>query len=160
MKQRSIQDLLSEHRFFRGLPEAALGHLAGCGRNEVYRSGRFLAREGQPADRFFVVRSGRAAIETHGPGTGGLCIQTVEADGVIGWSWLIAPHRWAFDVRCLAETHVIALDGSCLRRKCEQNPAMGFELVKRFAGILVDRLTATRLQLLDVYGAAPPRALR
>jgi hypothetical protein len=47
----------------------------------------------------------------------------------------------------------IALDGKCLRTKCEQNHDLGYELLKRFSQIMSRRLDATRLQLLDVYGA-------
>jgi len=41
-----------------------------------------------------------------------------------------------------------------LRGKCEQDPALGYELMKRFMPVIVERLQATRFRLLDVYGDA------
>jgi CRP-like cAMP-binding protein len=71
---------------------------------------------------------------------------------VLGWSWLFPPYRWHFDARALELTRAIALDGKCLREKCEEDHDLGYELVKRVAQIIMERLQATRLQLLDVYG--------
>jgi hypothetical protein len=72
---------------------------------------------------------------------------------VLGWSWLIPPYFWRFDARVLEMTRAIALDGKCLRAKCEQNHDLGYELLKRFTNMMDQRLQATRLQLLDVYAA-------
>jgi hypothetical protein len=71
---------------------------------------------------------------------------------ILGWSWLIPPYNWHFDARAVELTRAIALDGKCLRNKCEQDHDLGYELLKRFAHIMEQRLQATRLQLLDVYG--------
>ena len=49
-------------------------------------------------------------------------------------------------------TRAIALDGKCLRGKCDDDHSLGYELMKRFAHIMEERLQATRLQLLDLYG--------
>ena len=74
-------------------------------------------------------------------------------EDVLGWSWLIPPYRWRFDARAIDLTRAIALDGKCLRGKCDQDPRLGYELLKRVAAIMAERLHATRLQMLDVYGA-------
>jgi hypothetical protein len=50
---------------------------------------------------------------------------------------------------------VISFDGACLRGKCDADHAFGYELMQRFALKMLERLQATRLQLLDVYGHAP-----
>lgn len=152
MKVQSIEALLRGQAFFNGLPDAHLANVAGCGKNEVFPTETFLAREGRSAEHFFVLRSGRVAVEIHGAGRS-YRVQTAAAGEVVGWSWLFPPHQWAFDVRALEETHAIVLDGKCLRAKCEADPALGYQLMKRFAGILVQRLSATRMQLLDVYGS-------
>jgi hypothetical protein len=46
----------------------------------------------------------------------------------------------------------VLFDGTCLRDKAESDHDLGYELMKRFAARMVERLQATRLQLLDVYG--------
>ena len=79
-------------------------------------------------------------------------IQSREAGEVTGWSWLIPPYRWHFDARAMDLTRAIALDGKCLREKFEKDHDLGYELMKRFALVIAERLDATRFQLMDVYG--------
>jgi hypothetical protein len=71
---------------------------------------------------------------------------------VLGWSWLGPPHRWLFEGRAVTLVRAIALDGACLREKCEANHDLGYELLKRVTHVIADRLAAARLQLLDLYG--------
>jgi len=78
-------------------------------------------------------------------------IETLEEGDILGWSWLIPPYLWRFDARIVEPTRAIALDGKCLRMKCDENHDLGYELLKRFAHIVTQRLQATRLQLLDIY---------
>ncbi len=81
-----------------------------------------------------------------------MIIETLGPGEVVGWSWLFPPYRWHFDAVALEPVRAVALDGLCLHAKCEENPRLGFDLTRRFAGVLVDRLQATRLRLLDMYG--------
>ena len=84
-----------------------------------------------------------------------ITVETVSEGDVLGWSWLFAPYKWTFDARALELTRVIALDAVCLRGKCEEDAHFGYEMLKRFSEIVVQRLQATRLQLLDVYNVRP-----
>ncbi len=84
-----------------------------------------------------------------------ITIATLEKDDVLGWSWVVEPYYWHLDARAVEPTRAIALDGKCLRTKCEENHDLGYELLKRFVHLVEKRLEATRLQLLDVY--APHR---
>jgi CRP/FNR family transcriptional regulator, cyclic AMP receptor protein len=149
---RTIRDLLGEHAFFAGLAPDQVELVAGCGTNEVFAPGTVVAREGDPADRFYVLREGRVAVGIAVPQHEQLVVATLGAGDVLGWSWLFPPHRWHFDVVAVGETHAIGLDGRCLRQKCDEDPALGYALMRRFARILVQRLESTRLQLVDVYG--------
>ncbi|AOS97943.1 Cyclic nucleotide-binding domain protein [Microbulbifer aggregans] len=153
---KTIAERLQEHGFFQGLPREQQNFIAGCGENSVFQSGDYLAREGEPADYFFLIRSGRVAVETFVPNHGALCLQTLEGGDIFGWSWLFPPYEWTFDARAQDTVHAIRLNGKCLREKCEAEPALGFELLKRFARITTARLKEARIQLLDLYGDRPP----
>lgn len=153
MSPSSIRDLLAEQSVLRELPPADIDLMAGCGSNEVFAAGAFLAREGETADRFYVVRQGKVALELHAP-TGPLLIETLGAGELVGWSWLFPPHRWTFDVEAIDQTRVTTIESACLRAKCESDPAFGYRLMQRFAQVIVDRLQATRFRLLDLYGNA------
>ena len=151
---RALDELISDSPVFAGLAPPHLGLIAGCARNEHVHAGAPLFREGEAADRFFLIRSGAVALEIAAPAGGALVIETLHDGDVVGWSWLFAPHRWHFDGRATVPTSVIAFDAACLRGKCDADHELGYQLMQRFAATIVERLQATRLQLLDVYGRA------
>ena len=151
-----IRDLLGEHPFFADLPATDLDLVAGCGRNVHFVAGQEVFAEGGAADVFFVIRRGRVALSVHSPPGGELTIATLGDGDVLGWSWLFPPHRWQFDARAVADTSAVALDGACLRGKCEGDAALGYRLMARFARLIQQRLQDTRLQLLDLYGREGP----
>lgn len=150
MKQ--IGELLAEHPFFAGLPQPDLDLIAGCATNVHFAAGDTLFQEGGAADHFFVLRTGRVATQFRTPGQEPITVQTLGEGEVVGWSWLFPPHLWRHDARAVELTRAIAFDGACLRRKCDEDPRLGYELMQRFAQVIIERLENTRLQLLDLYG--------
>jgi CRP/FNR family cyclic AMP-dependent transcriptional regulator len=151
---QTLEPVLRGHRFFAGLSPEYLALIAGCASNAVFPEGAFLFREGEPANTFFLLREGKVALEIAAPGRGALLVQTLTEGDVAGFSWLIEPHQWEFDGRAMERVHAVQMDGACLRGKCEADPRLGYELMRRFARLATLRLQATRLQLLDVYGHA------
>lgn len=149
---RTIDELLTECSAFDGLPRDYLELIAGCGTNRTFRAGELLMHEGEAAETFFVIRHGAVALETYVPQRGPLMIETLHDDDLLGWSWLVAPDHAQFDARALGVVRTVAFDGACLRGKCEADPVLGYELMKRFAAVLAERLEATRIRLIDVYG--------
>ncbi len=145
--------LLSEHPFLRGIDENHLEFLAGCASNVRYAADEFLFKEGREANASYLIRAGRIALEIGMPGRGPVQLQTLEAGEVLGWSWLYPPYRWQFDARAVEPVRAFALDGNCLRGKCEADHDLGYEIVKRLLYQVHLRLERTRLQLLDVYRA-------
>ena len=149
---KTLDAELAESPVFRGLTAAQLELIAGCGQNTGFEAGDYLFREGGQADTFYLLRHGRVQLEIFAPGRGAVTIQTVDDGDVVGWSWLFPPYRWHFDARALDSVRAVAFDGACLRRKCEEDHSLGFELLGRFSPVMLERLQATRMQLLDVYG--------
>lgn len=148
-----IGAIIRQHPFFAGIGAADLDLISGCGRNVVFPAGAYLFHEGDPADRFYLIRHGRVALEVAVPGRPPLVVQTLGEGEICGVSWLVPPHRWSFDARAMALVRAVALDAVCLRGKCDENHDLGYALMQRFMPVLVRRLQATRLQLLDLYGA-------
>lgn len=151
---QTLDQLISQAPIFAGLAPAHLALIAGCARNQHVDAGTLLLREGDPAERFFLIRRGQVALELHAPQRGALLIETLHSGDVVGWSWLFAPYRWQLDGRATQSCELVSFDGACLRGKCEDDHELGYGLMRRFAASLVETLQATRLQLLDVYGHA------
>lgn len=154
MDIESLAPILAEHPVLQGLAPAHLDLIVGCASNVRFNPGEFIFRAGQEANHFYVVRSGRVSVETFAPQRGAITIETVADGELLGWSWLIPPFQWHFDARALNLTRAVALDARCLRGKCDADPALGYELLKRFSQVMEQRLEATRLQLLDLYASA------
>ena len=149
---QTLEAILAVHPFFEGLEPRYLQLMTGCASNVRFEAGTYIFREGEPASHFYIIREGKVALETFAAQRGPITIETIEAGEVLGWSWLFPPYRWHFDARVVEPIRAIALDGVCLRTKGEADHDLGYELVKRVAQIMMQRLQATRLQLLDVYG--------
>ena len=152
---RTIDDLIADNAALAALPPAQREVIAGCGRNRVFAPGEYLLREGAPADTFYVLRSGHVALEAFSPQRGAMTIETLHDGDLLGWSWLVAPHRTMFDARSIGESHVIVFDGACLRGKLDGDPALASALLRVFMAVVVERLQNTRVRLLDLYGKEP-----
>jgi CRP-like cAMP-binding protein len=155
---RGIDDLLAGHEVFAGMEPDLLARLAGCARNVAFQPGERLFAEGGQADCFWIVRHGQVAIEVGVPGAGQVIIETLGVGSVVGWSWLVSPHQWQFDGVAQDLTRAVAFDAGCLREKMDADPAVGYQVLSRFLPIVVDRLQATRLRLLDLYGQRAERS--
>ena len=150
---RAIDALVLEAPLFAGLAGDHAEQLAGCAQTTGWDAGEMLFREGDPSDAFYLVRHGRIALEVFVPGRGTLTVETIETGEVVGWSWLFPPYRWHFDGRAIGSVRAIAVDGACLRKKCDDDPGLGYDLMRRFSQVMLERLQATRLRLADLYGA-------
>ena len=148
----TLEPILAQHPFFQDIEPVYLQLMVGCAANVRFAAGDDLFREGDVADRFYLIRHGHVALQVFIPGQGRITIETIEAGEVLGWSWLFPPYRWHFDAQALELSRAIAFDGACLRAKCDEDHDLGYMLMQRFAQVMTQRLQATRLQLLDLYG--------
>lgn len=151
METEDLSEIMRQHPFLAGLPFEHMQTLVGCASNVRYEDGQTIIHEGQVANKFYLIRTGRVALQMDVPGKVPLRIQTVGPGEILGWSWLISPFRWHFSGIVVLDTRAIALDGECLRGKCERDPAFGYEMLKRLSQVMERRLDATRLQLIDLY---------
>jgi CRP-like cAMP-binding protein len=149
---KTMDVLMAEIPAFEGLSPAQLELIGGCATNVRAGSGEYLFREGGQADVFYAIRHGAMALEVHVPARDAVTLETLHQGDLVGWSWLFPPYRWEFDGRALEDTALISFDGACLRGKCDADHELGYELMMRFAQVIIARLQTTRLRLLDVYG--------
>jgi len=153
MSSSSIRESLGEYPFLDELPEPWLDLVAELGHRVSYPTGYRLFAEGGPAEYFWLLTSGDVGLDIHVPGRGNVLIETIHPGSVLGWSWMFPPYRWHFGAVAAGGTvHAIQFFGVDLIRACRKDPALGMDLMQRFVGVVVNRLQATRLRLLDLYG--------
>jgi len=147
----TLEPILTAHPFFKDLEKKYITLVTGCASNVRFDEGKFIFREGEEAHQFYLIRQGKVSVEIFTPNRGHITIETLDEGNILGWSWLIPPYQWHFDARVLEPTRAIALDGKCLRKKCDEDHDFGYEFLKRFAHIMEQRLASSRIQLLDLY---------
>jgi CRP/FNR family cyclic AMP-dependent transcriptional regulator len=142
---------LSEHPFLSSIPLASLRRLATHVRSRTYGAGQEIFREGDPADRFFLIRHGLVLLEVDVPGADGpkrIEIETLGADAALGWSWLFSPYGWQLSATAVKRTATLVFDADMVRSVMAADPVLGYELMRRFAAVMFDRLQATRARLI------------
>ena len=155
VKPDNLGRIIDEHPFFQGIDPVLRDLLVGCAANERFEAGQFLFHEGQKAEKFFLIRAGTVAIEIDQPGQPPIVIETITEGEIAGWAWIVEPYRATFDARAVTLVRALSFDAKCLRRKMEADHALGYEVLRRFVPVMAHRLSAARLQMLDLY--APPK---
>jgi CRP-like cAMP-binding protein len=149
----TLERLLAEHPFFKGLDPRYIKLIAGCAAEVTFKAGDFVFREGDSATHFWLIRQGKVSLEIFAPGRGPVMIETLGDGDVMGWSWIVTPYKKQYDARALELTRALVFDAMCIRAKCDEEPKLGYELYRRFSQIIGQRLQATRMRLLDLYGS-------
>ena len=145
---KTLNEAITEHAFFQGMKPEHIAVLTKGAKTAKFKAGDVLFREGEPASQFYLIESGRVALEAHAPANGTTTIQQLGAGEVLGWSWLFPPFNWHFQARAMEPTNVVQLSGAHLLVSAERNHDFGYELMKRMAQVVIHRLQATRKQLL------------
>jgi CRP-like cAMP-binding protein len=147
----TLQGILAAHPFFSDLPKPYIELVVGCASNVRFGADEFIFHEGQEAEKFYLLREGKVALQIASERRGPLNILVLGEGDILGWSWLFPPYRWKFSARTIDPTRAFAMDGQCLRTKAEQDHDLGYELLKRFSHVSETRLETMRLQLANVY---------
>jgi CRP-like cAMP-binding protein len=135
---------------FQSLKNTELELILSIARRWKFTAGQTVFREGDEGDRFYLILSGKVALEASGPGRI-VRVQTLGEGDQLGWSSLLVEGGKHFQARTLEPVRALALDGARLRQVCEQDPAFGYQLMLKLLKIVAGRLQATRVQLLDLY---------
>ena len=147
----AIRTYLEQLPFLSGLSSEHLDLLASFATAARYNAQQRLFKSDTDADRFYIIRDGKIGVEIPAIEGEPLRLQTLGNGGVLGWSWVIPPYRWLFDARALSATDIIAVDGVKLREHIETDQSLGYQLLKRFAVLMQERLNASRVAAIKAH---------
>lgn len=145
-----LQQSIAEHPFFRGMDKERLTEIVSDAREVIFEPREVIFYERAPANRFYLIKEGEVALESHVPGDGPLFVETIGPRDVLGWSWLVAPYLWQFTARAVTHTKAIVINGAHLLGLSEKDPAFGYDLLKRITKVILARLQATRRRAMEV----------
>ena len=150
ISMNDLRQRVVSHPFFGGMKATHLSVLADCAREVTFARDEVLFREGDPANQFYLIESGRVILEAHEPANGTITVQELGEGEVLGWSWMFPPFAWHLQAHAAEPTHVIVLNGGHLLNAAERDHDFGYELMKRVAQVVIHRLQSTRKQLLEL----------
>jgi CRP-like cAMP-binding protein len=139
------------HPFLAGLGRAHLALLTDCAMVVRFAPGETIFSEGELANRFYLIESGRVILESSGELNDPVVIDTIGAGELLGWSWMFPPYVWHFTARAAEPVTAIFFYGTILREYCERNHALGYELFKRMGAVMIKRLQAARDKMIAVH---------
>jgi CRP-like cAMP-binding protein len=133
---------------------AQLGVLIDCAMAVHFKTGETILREGEFANRCYLIETGKVVVESVGSVGEPLAIETIGAGDLLGWSWMFPPYVWQFTARAVEPTTAIFFYGAILREYCEKDHSLGYELLKRISAVMVQRLQAAHKQMISLYSSA------
>jgi CRP/FNR family cyclic AMP-dependent transcriptional regulator len=142
---------VSLHPFLVGMNRTQLALLTDCAMAVQFKKGQVIFREGEPANRFYLIETGKVILESSG-GTGDpVVIDTIGGGDLLGWSWMFPPNIWHFTARAIEPTTAIFFYGTILREYCEKDHSLGYELLKRMTVVINRRMQAARNMMLAIH---------
>lgn len=136
------------HPFLAGMNRAQLALLTDCAMATQFKKGQTILQEGEFANRFYLIESGKVVLESFNGFGEPLVIETIKSGDLLGWSWMFPPYTWQFSARAVEATAAIFFYGTILREYCEKDHSLGYELFKRMSAVMVKRLQAARKNML------------
>jgi len=149
--ERQIEPLSTRvalHPFLAGMNREQLALLTDCATSVHFEKGQIVFREGEMANRFYLIETGKVVLESGERAGNPLIIDTIGPGDLLGWSWMFPPYTWQFTARAVEPTAAIFFYGTILREYCEKDPSLGYELLKRMSVVMVKRLQAARKNML------------
>ena len=151
---KPLETAIAEHPFGKGLSPQHLKVITECAMRSHFDADEPIFQEGEMANRFYLIHKGKVVLIASERGQPHR-IQIIGPGDVLGWSWLFPPYYWHFDARAVEATDAIFFYGTRLREECEQDQGLGYELMKRMAEIIIQRLQSTRRQLVEATRGTP-----
>jgi CRP-like cAMP-binding protein len=151
IETESMATRVALHPFLVGMNRKQLALLIDCAIPAHFKAGQTILREGEIANRFYIIESGKVALESGGGFGEPVIIEIIGAGDLLGWSWMFPPYMWQFTARAIEATNAIFFYGTILREYCEKDHSLGYELFKRMSAVMTKRLQAARTKMLSIH---------
>ena len=149
----TIQKMLLSHPISGGFTVEQVDQIAKFTTYLEFHRDEYVFRQGERAEHFFLILNGSVQVELFSGPSGPVSLQKVGEGDVLGWSWLVPPYRWRFDARVLTPLKTLKVDAKNLKILMEQNPQVGYAVLKRFIQLIGDRLESERFKLIELYAS-------
>lgn len=149
-------DKLRSSDLFRDIDDDHLESLAEICREVDFPARHTVFEEYDLAKSVYIILSGEIYLAVCDHSNSCRRIASVHAGELMGWSPLVGRARLYDTARTVTPVKALQFDGEKLMQFCASNPAFGFKFMHKVACTLAERLSGTRLQLLDLCAAQLP----
>ena len=151
IEPEAITERVALHPFLAGMSHSHLALLTDCAIPVHFKKGQIILQEGEFANRFYLIESGKVVLESGEEFGEPVAIEEIGPGDLLGWSWMFPPYVWHFTARAVESTEAIFFYGTILREYCERDHSLGYELFKRMSPIILRRLQAAREKILSLH---------
>lgn len=153
----ALVSVVGSHPFIEGLESQHIEKLGEMAREMCFDKGRVIFPEGDHGREFYLLVQGMVALEITSHGNP-LRVQTLYAGDEFGWSAVLTGKGKVLQARALDRVDVLVFDGDELLQAFAADSAFGLAFTMRLLGVVSERLSATRDQLIDLYAGESRRA--
>jgi CRP-like cAMP-binding protein len=151
IESEPMAERVALHPFLAGMSRTHLALLTDCAIPVYFKKEQIVLQEGEFANRFYLIESGRVVLESGVEFGDPVAIEEIGPGDLLGWSWMFPPYVWHFTARAIESTEAIFFYGTILREYCERAHSLGYELFKRMSPIMLKRLQAAREKMLSLH---------
>jgi CRP/FNR family transcriptional regulator, cyclic AMP receptor protein len=148
---------LQRHPFLAGMPPEHYATLAALARYAEFPANTVLFPEGDGRGEFFLLISGRVALEIVSQGQA-LRIETLSPGTALGWSAVLLGRGKHFQARALEPVTALVFPGPEVLAACRRDPKFGVDMLQRLLGLASSRLQAERIKVLDSFSPVAKKA--
>ena len=153
MSDLRIQEMLAQAPAFSGLSTDILDRLARHASEIEVPRGQCVFKSGETASSFFLLIEGEVSIQIPAVTGPTLHVQRLTPVRALGWSWMLPPYKWSFNALVESDAKLLEFDGKAILAECEEDPAFGYQIVKRVSGLMAERLEAAHRKMMDQWSA-------
>jgi CRP-like cAMP-binding protein len=136
---------LKKIELFDTLEESQLNALLSNSSVKSYSQGETIFQQGEEAKQLYILIQGEVDLTVKTQEEIALMTSKIEKEGaVFGTPSLMEPFRYNVTAKCLKPTKVLAIEAHHIRKKIEENPRMGVEIMRKLASIYFNRLNELR----------------
>lgn len=160
MTSELVLNALRSMDFTKDLAPKQLEKLASIATYVTFSEGAMIFREGDNSELVYLILEGDVSLLTQVPGHGQVTILTIGPGQLLGWSSLFPPMKKTAGAQTVASTRAIAINAQHLQELCKADHDIGYEILRRVAQVVSERLSAARVQLLDMFEPTKKRKKR
>ena len=143
-------EILRRYPYFAAAQEEGLRVLAMICDEVVVPAGTVMYREGDKADKLFILVDGEVDIQ-YTLGSGELrTVDTIVPGELLMWSALVEPYKSTALVVTRQNSKLIAVDSEKLRAYCAKDHKIANDVLLHLTKMLATRLEGARIQLATI----------